>query len=91
MRDCARRYRVDRGRQRRSPTDEPVDDFSVRNLGSSSATARVRAALLSICGVRPRRLRAGRIAEDSDRLVRDSFSLRDDEQLLVKLSYRFET
>jgi hypothetical protein len=27
----------------------------------------------------------------SDRVVRDSFSLRDDEQLLIKLSYRFET
>jgi len=30
-------------------------------------------------------------AEDSHDLLRDSFSLRDDEQLLVKLSYRFET
>ena len=30
-------------------------------------------------------------SDDSDRLVRDSFDLRDDEQLLVKLSYRFET
>jgi hypothetical protein len=30
------------------------------------------------------------ISEDSGQLVRDSFSLRDDEQLLVKFSYRFE-
>lgn len=28
---------------------------------------------------------------DSGRLLRDSFSLRDDDQVLVKLSYRFET
>jgi hypothetical protein len=30
-------------------------------------------------------------AGDSNRLLRDSFRLRDDEQLLVKLSYRFES
>jgi hypothetical protein len=30
-------------------------------------------------------------APGSDQAVRDSFSLRDDEQLLIKVSYRFET
>jgi hypothetical protein len=30
-------------------------------------------------------------ADGSGRLLRDSFNLRDDEQLLVKLSYRFES
>jgi len=30
-------------------------------------------------------------APGSDVRVRDSFDLRDDEQLLIKLSYRFET
>ena len=28
---------------------------------------------------------------DSGRLLRDTFRLRDDDQLLVKLSYRFES
>jgi hypothetical protein len=30
------------------------------------------------------------MAENTGSLVADSFNLRDDEQLLVKLSYRFE-
>jgi hypothetical protein len=30
------------------------------------------------------------VSGDTGGLVRDSFSLRDDEQLLVKFSYRFE-
>jgi hypothetical protein len=30
------------------------------------------------------------VDDGEDRLLRDSFSLRDDEQLLVKVSYRFE-
>ena len=53
---------------------------------------RARAAVLSICGVWPRRIRPGTDrARIRGGLLRDSFSLRDDEQLLVKLSYRFET
>jgi hypothetical protein len=30
------------------------------------------------------------VSRDSGRLLGDSFSLRDDEQLLIKFSYRFE-
>jgi hypothetical protein len=30
-------------------------------------------------------------ADDAGRPLRDSFCLRDDEQLLIKLSYRFES
>jgi hypothetical protein len=30
------------------------------------------------------------VADDTGALVRDSFSLRDDEQFFVKFSYRFE-
>jgi hypothetical protein len=30
-------------------------------------------------------------SDDSGRLLQNSFRLRDDEQLLVKLSYRFES
>lgn len=73
-------------------TDEPVDDFNVRNLGIQ-LRYRFELAPLSYLYVVYGR---GGFDQDvvaeggSSRLLRDSFSLRDDEQLLVKLSYRFE-
>jgi hypothetical protein len=71
-------------------TDE-VDDFSVRNLGFQ-IRYRYEVAPLSYLYVVYGRGGFDRQpeTESSDRLLRDSFSLRDDEQLLVKFSYRFE-
>ncbi|HLA74083.1 MAG TPA: hypothetical protein VK624_21445, partial [Steroidobacteraceae bacterium] len=70
---------------------EPVDDFSVRNLGFQ---IRYRYELGPLSYLYVVYGRGGfdqePTAEGSGRLLRDSFSLRDDEQLLVKVSYRFE-
>jgi hypothetical protein len=72
-------------------SDEPVDDFSVRTLGFQ-IRYRFELAPLSYLYVVYGRggYRQAPVAEDSLGLVRESFSLRDDEQLLVKFSYRFE-
>lgn len=89
--DLKQAYRVDpAGNAIR--TDEPVDDFSVRTLGLQ-IRYRFEIAPLSYLYVVYGRggFDQSRTAEDSGRLVRDSFNLRDDEQLLVKFSYRFET
>ena len=51
---------------------------------------RARAAVLSICGVWPRRLRPGPDRRGRRAAAARQLQLRDDEQLLVKLSYRFE-
>lgn len=73
-------------------SDEPVDDFSVRNLGFQ---LRYRYELAPLSYLYVVYGRGGYeqdvVADDSAGLLRDSFSLRDDEQLLVKLSYRFES
>jgi hypothetical protein len=70
---------------------EPVDDFSVRNLGFQ---IRYRYELGPLSYLYVVYGRGGfdqePTAESSGRLLRDSLSLRDDEQLLVKVSYRFE-
>ena len=70
---------------------EPVDDFSVRNLGFQ---IRYRYELGPLSYLYVVYGRGGfdqePTAPGSGRLLRDSFSLRDDEQLLVKVSYRFE-
>jgi len=72
-------------------SDDAIDDFSVRNLGFQ-IRYRFEVAPLSYLYVVYGRggfdQQPG--TESSDRLLRDSFSLRDDEQLLVKFSYRFE-
>jgi hypothetical protein len=73
-------------------SDEPVDDFSVRNLGFQIRYRYELAPLSYLYIVYGR----GGYEEDassdhSGRLLHDSFRLRDDEQLLVKLSYRFES
>lgn len=73
-------------------TDEPIDDFSVRNL-ALQIRYRYELAPLSYLYIVYGRggYEASPFADGSGRLLRGSFSLRDDEQLLVKLSYRFET
>jgi hypothetical protein len=70
---------------------EPVDDFSVRNLGFQ-IRYRYELGPLSYLYVVYGRGGFDRETETEGlgRQLRQSFSLRDDEQLLVKLSYRFE-
>ena len=72
-------------------TDEPVEDFSVRNLGFQIRYRYEIAPLSYLYVVYGRGGYDQEVyADQSGRLLRDSFSLRDDEQLLVKVSYRFE-
>ncbi|HUQ12599.1 MAG TPA: DUF5916 domain-containing protein [Steroidobacteraceae bacterium] len=73
-------------------TAEAIDDFTVRNLGVQ-LRYRFEIAPLSYLYVVYGRggFRNEPRTEDSVGLLGDSFSLRDDEQLLVKFSYRFET
>jgi hypothetical protein len=68
-----------------------VDDFSVSNLGFQ-IRYRYELAPLSYLYVVYGRGGYGEniFSEGTTRLLGDSFDLRDDEQLLVKLSYRFE-
>ncbi len=70
--------------------DEPIPDFSVRNLGFQ---VRYRYALAPLSDLYVVYARGG-FAFDEDgrsvgRLLGEAFSLRDEEQFLVKLSYRF--
>jgi len=70
---------------------DPVDDFSVRNL-AFQIRYRYELAPLSYLYVVYGRGGFDRstIADGVDEALLDSFDLRDDEQLMVKLSYRFE-
>ena len=93
--DLRQAYRVDPSGNS-IPTDEPVSDFSVSNLGLQ---IRYRYELAPLSYLYVVYGRGGFEQQEtsqesnmsSDRLLRDSFSLRDDDQLLIKLSYRFET
>jgi hypothetical protein len=73
------------------PSGDVIDDFSVRNLGFQ---IRYRYEIGPLSYLYVVYGRGGFEQDDSGlrggRALRDSFSLRDDEQLLVKLSYRFE-
>jgi hypothetical protein len=85
-----RAYRVAPGGEALASTDV-VDDFSVRNLGFQIRYRYELGPLSYLYVVYGR----GGFEQDDEaqgtgRLLRDSFRLRDDEQLLVKLSYRFE-
>ena len=84
-------YRID-GAGHAIASDEPVEDFSVRNL---RVQIRYRYELAPLSYLYVVYGRGGyeqdEVAEGSTRVLRDSFRLRDDEQLLVKLSYRFES
>lgn len=83
-------YTVEPG-GRAVPSDEPVDDFSVRNLGFQ-VRYRYELAPLSYLYVVYGRggYRQEAYSDGMGQLLQDSFDLRDDEQLLVKFSYRFE-
>jgi hypothetical protein len=72
-------------------SDDVVDDFSVRNLGFQIRYRYELAPLSYLYIVYGRGgYQQDPFTERVDELVRDSLELRDDEQLLVKLSYRFE-
>ena len=73
------------------PSDDPIDDFSVRNLGFQ---IRYRYELAPLSYLYVVYGRGGFDQEPTDGGAREpvarQLQLRDDEQLLVKLSYRFE-
>ena len=73
------------------PSSEHVADFSLRNLGFQ---VRYRYELAPLSDLYVVYGRGGYLldefAEDPANQLRDAFSLRDSEQLMVKLSYRFE-
>ncbi len=82
-------YRVQGGEA--IPTDEPVDDFSVETLGVQLRYRYEFRPLSYLYVVYARGgYREEPVADDAGGLIQDSFGLRDDEQLLVKFSYRFE-
>lgn len=84
-------YRVDTD-GRANETDETIEDFSVRNLGFQIRYRYEIAPLSYLYLVYGRGGYAqDEAADQSGRVLRDSFSLRDDEQFLVKFSYRFES
>jgi hypothetical protein len=89
--DIRQGYRVD-PTGNAVPTDETVEDFSVRTLGVQ-LRYRYEFAPLSFIYVVYGRGGYEQATDDSGsgRLLRDSFNLRDDDQLLIKLSYRFES
>jgi len=72
-------------------TNDPVEDFSLSNFGFQ---IRYRYELKPLSDLYVVYARGGfRDHDFSDgrgNLLPDAFSLRDDEQILVKLSYRFE-
>jgi hypothetical protein len=89
--DIRQGYRVDLSGNA-VPTDEVVEDFSVRNLGLQ-IRYRFEIAPLSYLYVVYGRggYEQEAVSGDRGRLIRNTFDLRDDDQLLVKLSYRFES
>jgi hypothetical protein len=89
--DIRQGYRVDLSGNA-VPTQETLEDLSVRNLGLQ-IRYRFEIAPLSYLYVVYGRggYEEQPVSEDRGRLLKDTFSLRDDDQLLVKLSYRFES
>jgi len=88
--DSRQGYRIDGGGNA-VPSDESIDDFSVSNL-ALQIRYRFEFAPLSFLYVVYGRggYQQEFTGDDSDQPFRDSFNLRDDEQLLLKFSYRFE-
>jgi len=83
-------YRVD-GTGHALPSADPLDDFTVQNLGVQLRYRYEMAPLSYLYVVYGRGgYQQDAVARDSGSLLGDSFSLRDDEQLLIKFSYRFE-
>jgi hypothetical protein len=87
--DLEQAYRVENGSA--VPTNDPVADFSVETLG---VQLRYRYEFKPLSYLYVVYARGGYqydpTADNTGSLVRDSFSLRDDEQFFVKFSYRFE-
>jgi len=87
--DLQQAYRVEGGQA--VPTTDPVEDFSVQNLG---VQLRYRFEFKPLSYLYVVYARGGYqfdpTSDDTGSLVGDSFSLRDDEQFFVKFSYRFE-
>lgn len=86
-------WRVGADRRAR-PVDEPVPDFALRNLGFQ---VRYRYELAPLSYLYVAYVRGGALFDegfdqgyDAFDELGDAFDLRDSEQLLVKLSYRFE-
>lgn len=72
-------------------SDDPIDDFTVKNLGVQLRYRWEFAPLSYLYVVYGRGgFEQEAVSEDAPGLVGDSFSLRDDEQLLLKFSYRWE-
>ena len=73
------------------PSNNPIDDFSLRNLGFQ---IRYRYELAPLSNLYIAYVRGGfgfqPHGQEVGGLLGDSFSLHDTEQLLIKLSYRFE-
>lgn len=73
------------------PTNDPIEDFSLRNLGFQ---VRYRYEIKPLSDLFIVYGRGGDIfnefSQNSHDALIDSFSLHDSEQLLIKLSYRFE-
>ena len=83
-------YRVQPGGDALAVAD-PIDDIDVQNLGFQIRYRYELAPLSYIYVVYGRGGFDQEPVEDgAGRLLRDSFRLRDDEQLLIKVSYRFE-
>jgi hypothetical protein len=88
--DLRQAYRVD-GAGNALESGDAIDDFSVRTLGVQIRYRYELAPLSYLYVVYGRGgYREELVNEQSGSLLGDSFSLRDDEQLLVKFSYRFE-
>ena len=73
------------------PVDDPIDDIAVRNLGFQIRYRYELAPLSYLYVVYGRGGLDNQPTDDgAGRLLTDSFRLRDEEQFLIKLSYRFE-
>ena len=88
--DSRQGYRID-GAGNAVPSDDLIDDFSVSTLAVQLRYRFEFAPLSYLYIVYGRGGYQQEIGGDADQPFRDSFTLRDDEQLLVKFSYRFET
>jgi len=87
--DLQQAYRVENGNA--VPTNDPVKDFSVENLG---VQLRYRYEFRPLSYLYVVYARGGYqqndVADDTGSLVNHGFGLRDEEQFFVKFSYRFE-
>jgi len=73
------------------PTTDHIDDFSLSTLGFQIRYRRELAPLSDLYVVYGRGgFLFHEFSDDQFSLLRDSFSLRDTDQILVKISYRFE-